>query len=222
MRGNWRRRGLRCLWPAPSDDGGFTLIELMVSIILMSAVGAGFLAATTSIFNGIHKEQGVVNAVDGNRRALQILDKQVRYSSAINSPVTAADGNFYDEYLWTKTSPTNVDVQTCSQWRLNPTTDVLQWRSWTAGTVPTTTPAWITVDTKVVNTSTPFVLLPAYPVDASGTQVPGVVLQFQRLAVTLTAAQDKGKVTSMSTYTAVNSPSAAALAVPVCQEVARS
>jgi prepilin-type N-terminal cleavage/methylation domain-containing protein len=205
---------------------GFTLIELMVSIILLAVVSTSFMAATNAIYGGIHKQQGLVNATDGNRRALTLFDKQVRSASAINTPAAAPDGNFYLEYLWTKTFTTTVDVPTCTQWRLNPTTDVVQWRSWTSGTIPSPTPAWTTVDTGVVNvpaTSPPFVLLPPYAVDrVTGLPINGVVLQFQQLQVSLIAKQDKGNVTSTSTYTALNSSSAAALATPVCQEVARS
>jgi prepilin-type N-terminal cleavage/methylation domain-containing protein len=226
MRLNRWRTALRDGRPARrAAEGGFTLIELMVSIILLAVVSTSFLAATNSIFGGIHKEQGVVNAVDGNRRALQSFDKQVRTASAINTPALAADGNYYVEYLWTKTSTTNVDVQTCTQWRLNPTTDVLQSRSWTSGTVPATRPTFTTIDTGVVNNpavNPPFSLLPPYPVDSSGAQIKGVVLQFQELKINLIAQQDKGSVTSTETLTALNSSSAAALATPVCQEVSRS
>jgi prepilin-type N-terminal cleavage/methylation domain-containing protein len=208
----WRRFIGRALPVREATEAGFTLIELMVSIILMSAVGAGFLAATTSIFDGIHKQQGVVDAVDGNRRVLQTLDKQVRYASAINTPGAGTDGNFYVEYLWTKTSPTTVDVQTCTQWRLNPTADVLQSRSWTSGT--TTPSAWSTAETNVVNnpaTDPPFVLAPPVPTPT------GVVLQFQEMQVKLIASRDQGNVTSTSTYTALNSQNGAALSTPVCQ-----
>jgi prepilin-type N-terminal cleavage/methylation domain-containing protein len=195
---------------------GFTIIELMISMILLAVVSTSFLAATNSIYNGIHKQQGVVDASDGNRRALELLDKQVRYASAINAPATAADGNFYVEYQWSK-SDNSTDTLTCSQWRLNPTTDVLQWRSWRSGTVPSVVPAWTTVDTGVVNvpsTAPPFALLP--------TTQNGVVMQYQELGLNLIAKRDKGNVTTVSTLTALNTPNSALPTTAVCQEVARS
>ena len=98
------------------------MIELMVSIILLAVVSTTFLAATNAIYGGIHKQQGITNAADGNRRRLTMLDKQVRYASGINTPGTASDGNFYIEYQWSQ-STGSLDAATCSQWRLNPTTD---------------------------------------------------------------------------------------------------
>ena len=98
-------------------------------MILLAVVSTAFLAATNSIYRGIHKQQGITNAADGNRKAFELLDKQVRYAQAINTPGTAADGNFYIEYQWSQ-STGSLDAVTCTQWRLNPTTDVLQMRSW--------------------------------------------------------------------------------------------
>ncbi len=85
-------------------EEGFTIIELLVSMILLAVVSTTFLAATNAIYAGIHKQQGIVNAADGNRRAFELLDKQVRYASAINTPGTAPDGNYYVEYQWSKST----------------------------------------------------------------------------------------------------------------------
>jgi prepilin-type N-terminal cleavage/methylation domain-containing protein len=196
--------------------GGFTIIELLISMLLLAIVSTTFLAATNSIYSGIHKQQGITNAADGNRRALELLDKQVRYASAINAPVTAADGNFYLEYQWSKSNG-STDTVTCSQWRLNPVTDVLQWRSWTSGTTPSPTPVFTTVDTAVVNnpaTQPPFALL--------ATNLNGVPMQYQELSLNLIASQDKGNVTTTSTLTALNTPNSGVPSTAVCQEVARS
>ena len=214
-----RRRSLR-----DRAESGFTLIELMVSIILMGVISSAFLVATNTVFKGIHKEQGIVDATDGNRRALTVLDKQVRYASAINTPGIASDGDFYIEYLWTKTSTTSVDVATCSQWRLDPVNDLLQWRSWTSGITPTTRPVFLTVDTGVINdpvANPPFALTPLVQLSQPAAAAP-VILQFQEMRVTLQAKRDTGNVTSTSTLTAQNSAGSAALTTPVCQEVSRA
>ncbi len=207
------------------SDGGFTIIELLVSMILMAVISTTFLAAINAIFSGIHKQQGIVNAADGNRRAFLLLDKQVRYASAINTPGTAADGNYYVEYQWSK-STGSVDDVVCSQWRLNPTKDLLQYRSWPSGSTPTPTPAWTTVDTGVVNnpsTQPPFWLL--------GPTAQGATMQYQVLDVNFITKSDKGTVTttgptlkdgSVVGFTALNTPNAKAPSPAVCQEVARS
>jgi type II secretory pathway pseudopilin PulG len=223
------RRLARRLRPARRfASEGFTIVELMVSIILLAVISTTFLAATNAIYGGIHKQQGITDAADGNRRAFELLDKQVRYASAINTPGTASDGNFYVEYMWSK-STGSLDVVTCSQWRLNPTTDVLQYRNWAAGTTPNPTPAWTTVDTGVINnpsTQPPFWLL--------GNTAQGATMQYQVLDVNIISQRDKGTITTIGGqldktdptkyvgFTALNTPNSSAPSPAVCQEVARS
>jgi prepilin-type N-terminal cleavage/methylation domain-containing protein len=192
---------------------GFTMVELMVSIILLAVISATFLAATNSIYAGIHKQQGITDAADGNRRAFELLDKQVRYASAINTPGTGSDGNFYIEYMWSQ-STGSLDAVTCSQWRLNPTTDLLQYRSWASGSTPSPTPSWTTVDTGVTNSTTPFALL--------GPTINGATMQYQVLSINFIAKRDKGNLTTTGQFTALNTPNNAAPSPSVCQEVARS
>jgi prepilin-type N-terminal cleavage/methylation domain-containing protein len=208
----------RCSKAARNESAsGFTIIELMVSIILLAVVSSSFLVATNTIFKSVRKQQGVANAADGNRRALTVLDKQVRYASAINTPAIVG-GNFYFEYLWTSTqSVTTIDTPTCTQWKLNPTTDLLQYRSWVQAATPTTAPAWTTVDTGVTNdptTQPPF----SFPVLPTGAPV----MQYQQLAVNLIAKRDTGNVVTQSTLTALNTSNSAAPTTAVCQGVARS
>ena len=199
-------------------SAGFTLIELMVSMILLAVVSTTFLAAINAIFAGIHKQQGITDAADGNRRAFELLDKQVRYASAINTPGTASDGNYYVEYMWSK-STGSLDAVTCSQWRLNlsSTTHVLQYRTWPSGTTPNPTPTWTTVDTGVINTPStqpPFSLF--------GATVNGATMQYQVLAINFIAKRDKGNVTTTGQFTALNTPNSSVPSPAVCQEVARS
>jgi type II secretory pathway pseudopilin PulG len=226
------RRIARRLRPGRSAGAsGFTIVELLVSIILLAVVSTTFLAATNAIYGGIHKQQGLVNAADGNRRAFELFDKQVRYASAINTPGTASDGNYYVDYQWTK-STGSVDTIMCSQWRLNPTTDVLQYRDWTSGSTPSPTPAWSTVDTGVINnpaTQPPFWLL--------GPTAAGATMQYQVLDVNFISQRDKGTVTTTGPsvpdpsdpsgkkvvgFTALNTPNAQVPSPAVCQEVTRS
>ncbi len=194
----------------------------MISIILLAVISSAFLAATNSIYNGVHKQQGITDAADGNRRALELFDKQVRYASAINAPGTGSDGSYYIEYKWSKSNG-SVDAQTCTQWRLNPATHVLQWRSWTSGVTPATTPRFTTVDTGVMNnvTTNPPYKLTTSPPDGS-TLPSGVTLQYQELKVSVVSKRDTGTVTSSETLTALNSANSAALTSSVCQEVGRS
>ena len=190
-------------------------------------VSTTFLAAINAIYSGIHKQQGITDAADGNRRAFELLDKQVRYASGINTPGTAADGNFYVEYQWSK-STGSLDAVTCSQWRLNPTTDVLQYRSWASGTTPNPTPSWTTVDTGVINnpsTQPPFWLLGTDGARRDDA-VPGAGHQLHRKrdkGTVTTTGQTCGPVaTSRRLHRVEHARTAAVPSPAVCQEVARS
>ena len=204
-------RRIKAVRDGASD--GFTIVELMVSIILLAVISTTFLAATNAIYGGIHKQQGITDAADGNRRVFETLDKQVRYASAINTPGTGTDGNFYIEYQWSK-STGSLDAVTCTQWRVNPTTDVMQTRSWASGTTPNPVPTWTTVDTGVTNTTTPFALL--------GPTLNGATMQYQVLSLNLISTRDKGNVTTTGQFTALNTPNNNAPSPSVCQGVPRS
>ena len=214
-----RRRAHR----APHGESGFTIVELLVSMILLAVVSTSFLAAVNAIYSGIHKQQGITNAADGNRVAFELLDKQVRYASGINTPGTAADGNFYIEYQWSKSNG-SLDTLTCSQWRLNPTTHDLQWRSWVAGATPNPTPTFTTIDTGVTNvpaSAPPFALMgPTGPPSLPGGT--GPTMQYQVLKINLIARHDTGNLTTAGNLTALDTPNSGVPSPSVCQEVARS
>ena len=201
---------------AQDPEAGFTIVELMITIILLAIVSSGFLAATNAIYNGIHKQQGVTDAADGGRRALQLLDKQVRYASAINTPAVASSGNAYLEYKWTQSNG-STDTLICSQWRLNTTTHRLQMRTWTSGVTPSPAPAWNTVATGVVNSPAS---QPPFTLPAAGAN--GATLQYQVLKINLISSRDTGTVNTTSTLTALNTPNSAPPTTPICQELGRS
>lgn len=210
------------------DAAGFTLIELLISMILLAIVSSTFLAAINAIYSGVHKQQGITDAADGNRRAFELLDKQVRYASGINTPGTATDGNYYVDYQWSK-STGSLDAVTCSQWRLNPTADVLQYRSWPSGTTPNPAPPWTTIATGVINnpaTQPPFWLL--------GPTAGGATMQYQVLDINFISKRDKGTITTTGPtivdpsgnkvvgFTALNTAGSGVPSPAVCQEVPRS
>ena len=92
--------------------------------------------------------------------------------------------------MWSK-STGSLDDATCTQWRLNPTTDVLQYRSWTSGSTPSPTPPWTTVDTGVSTTQHPPAVLAAR---ADGHTAP--TMQYQVLSINFITKRDKGNLTT--------------------------
>jgi prepilin-type N-terminal cleavage/methylation domain-containing protein len=108
------------------DDRGYTLTELLVSMALFAILLALVAAATTTMFTSLRKQTGQTDNLDNSRKVVQLLDKQVRYASAINTPVTGSDGNLYVEWL----SGNLNQQQTCYQWRWVVSGSQLQYRTW--------------------------------------------------------------------------------------------
>jgi prepilin-type N-terminal cleavage/methylation domain-containing protein len=171
--------------PARRDDG-FSLVELMISMALMSVVTALF---TTGIVQ-VYRAQSFTD--DVTETSLQIhdafirLDADVRYAAGISVPGTAG-ANQYVEYL---VSNSGTDV--CSQLRL--TGDgFLQLRRKTGTAAPS---AWTVLASQLVSP----VSFARVPATANGNA-------YQQLSVTLTA-QPAGNTaqqeSSSYTFTALN------------------
>ena len=181
------------------DDAGFTLIEMLVTLSVMSVVmvmvtGAVLLAGSTSArvdSTGIAQSQVTT--------AFMTLDRQVRWASAISQPGSVGSDN-YVEFLTPDGSASR-----CYQLRFNRTVSQVQERSWPQGT--TTFSAWQPL---------------ASGVTAASFQLPAAVgnATLARLTVSVTAAAGgaKGVVTATTalTFTALNSTSSSATSV--CSE----
>ncbi|MFC5999789.1 type II secretion system protein J [Quadrisphaera sp. GCM10027208] len=135
------RRRLR---PRPRTDDGLTLVELLVVMIIFSAV----LAMTYSVLITVQKQTrdttSRAEAVGEARLALQQIDRQVR-SGNVLTPLglqlqvyTQANG-----------------VQRCVEWEVDTTTKELRTRSWSpTWTTDGLVSGWSVVARDVVNTST--------------------------------------------------------------------
>lgn len=95
---------------------------MSVFAILLALVAA----ATMSMFQSLWRQTGQTDNLDSSRKVISLLDKQVRYANAINTPVTGTDGAFYVEWR----SGNADQQQTCYQWRWVPSTKLLQFRTW--------------------------------------------------------------------------------------------
>jgi prepilin-type N-terminal cleavage/methylation domain-containing protein len=107
-------------------DGGFTLVELLVSMIVFAII-LGII--TTAIVTMLHQEQresGQADNLDASRKVIEMLDHSVRYANGVSQPGTGTDGSYYVEF---QTGNTN-QQQTCTQWRYVPTGGELQRRTW--------------------------------------------------------------------------------------------
>ncbi|BCJ45713.1 hypothetical protein GCM10010168_58670 [Actinoplanes ianthinogenes] len=166
-----------------TDDRGFSLIDLMVSMSLMAVFMAIFTTGIVQMYRTAGRAEAT-QAVQGNLDvAFERLDDEVRYAKAISKPDT--DGHWV-EYL-------TVDgaAQTCTGLRLQG--GLLQRRTWASGATPGST--WNTLASGVSGTFT------------AGSRAD----QRQQLTVQLSArftADDAARETSFQ-FTALNSDATA-------------
>jgi prepilin-type N-terminal cleavage/methylation domain-containing protein len=172
----------------PPDDDGFSLIELMVTMTVMSIVMTLFTAGMVQLFSAQNHSDALTGASQQVHVAFVRLDRELRYSSGISAPGTATSGNGYVEY-----EITNTGVPVCSQLRITPT-GKLQTRK----KVDTAAAGgWSTIASQLVDPST-FNRIPA---TLGGNA-------YQQLVVSLTAqaggaAQTEAETASF-TFTALN------------------
>jgi prepilin-type N-terminal cleavage/methylation domain-containing protein len=190
---------------ATANDSGFTMIEVVVVMVIMTVVLIIFTTGVTQAFSAENKVDTASNAEGQVLIAFQRLDKEVRYATGISAPGTSS-GDPVVEWLTSFTGTT-----TCYQLRLHTATGQLQQRTWTDGVTPVVPTGWQQLATNVTST-TPFVRVNP---DSSG------VFQFQRLevAIAVTLGVNKTKTTKQSdiTFTALNTTTSSATATDPCQ-----
>jgi prepilin-type N-terminal cleavage/methylation domain-containing protein len=177
-----------------TDDEGYTLVELIVSMSILAVLISIFMAAMTQEYKDTVRTQAVSTAADETLRTMNRLDHTIRFASAVNRPVEVGT-NWYLEYQLTATL--NGAQPLCTQWKFDSTADTLAYRTWTVtGGAVTPTP-FVTTSVHVVNnpaTQQPFTFLPA---DSVYTR--------QRIQVFLIVQNNRGNGAQIrSTFTALN------------------
>jgi len=201
------------------SDEGFTLMELLVAIGLLSILMAIVTAALVSMFQTVRKQQNQADAIDQIRFVVDKLDKSVRYANAINTPGAGSTaGTLYVEWrIGNLTGATNYS-QTCNQWRFDSTNGLLQSRTWTEGTSGSTLTSWFTqADHIVQHGSTAVFVLPISTIQGAGAPAK------QQLQIAFDATVGTQQSTTRSTQltlTAANTTSAS-VAAGKCTDVSR-
>jgi prepilin-type N-terminal cleavage/methylation domain-containing protein len=168
-------------------DSGFTMLEVMISMTLMTFFMALFSGAVYQMFKVSNKTSALTQSSAQLHYAFERIDAQIRYSSAISPPSATASalGAWYVEFLNTASGTNN-----CYQLRVY--NSQLQERTW-IGT-PATAPTWVPLASGLQTpTSTPFSFN-----TAAGSQTA------QRLTVSLTALNtldSSSNTTSQTTLT---------------------
>lgn len=174
--------------PAPASrpvDAGWSLLETVVSMSLMSVAGAIFTAGFVQVYRTFNLLQAQNDAQQQLTTAFLRLDREVQYASALSLPAKV-DDNWYVEYL-TGTGST----RTCVELRLNVAAGQLQRRSWT-NSPPIAPTSWIPLASGVAPavsgtgvTVAPFTLLRADP-----------AFTFHRLQVVMASTSGTGATAS--------------------------
>lgn len=193
-------RSLRLARHREQPDAGFSVIELVVSIgIFMTVIGI-FMSAVVVMSHNTVKVQAVADAGADVRKAFQRMDKQVRYTDAINIPGAGASGATYVE-IRTPASVAASGYTTCTQWRWDPNAKTLAMRTWRDGTG--TPGAFQTIVEHVVPTTTgsPATTVPALQLKRAAPTHPR-----QELVVNVTVlGAEKRTVSSQASFVARNS-----------------
>ena len=156
------REDLRSPVEHRDGDSGFTLTELLVSMAIFAIVITVFMGAMVSITHATARAQEVANAGDSVRMAFQMLDRQIRYAEAINSPGVGSSGAHYFEFL--TSAQRDGELPLCTQWRFDPVEGTLAYRTWRDVTVGTVSDwrevaDWMRNDLSGATPRTPFTLL---------------------------------------------------------------
>jgi prepilin-type N-terminal cleavage/methylation domain-containing protein len=98
-----------------AGDSGFSLIEVMVTMSVMSIVVVLFTGGIIQLYKAQNRSDAVTGVSQQIHTAFVRLDRDIRYSAGISVPATVSSGNEYVEY-----QITNTGAVVCTQLRITP------------------------------------------------------------------------------------------------------
>lgn len=197
-------------------DSGFTLVELVVAMVILTIFFAAFTGVVAHFFDLNKRQQARAAGTDVARTMVETLDRQVRYANGINAPSQGGDGTWWVDW---RTGSVGKQ-QTCNQWRVT-AAGAAQWRSWepslTNPAAAVTPSGWRSIGDSVRADG-------SSPVFALGAGLAGSASSRQTLTLdfAVSRAGDRDAVATIVTFTAVNTKAPGAPSPAVCQEVPRS
>lgn len=203
-----------------SGDAGTSLMEMVVGMAVLTVFMGIFTGAVVGMTQTINKVEAVTTSSSQTNIAFLTLDKLVRYSTAIATPLTGAGGDWYVEL---DTVDGITSAETCTQLRVDVPLRQLQQRTWTATGLTTYTnlAGWKMIANNITNGAAA-----TGDVDQPFSTPPplgGASTGYQRLQITLVAGTDgpSSPTTSRArtTFTALNSVTSATTNAAKCQQV---
>jgi type II secretory pathway pseudopilin PulG len=208
---------LRRVREAQQRDAGITTVELIVAMGIFVTVIAIFMGGVVVMTKNAVRSTVTANAGDSARLVLQRFDKQVRYADAINLPGPGTGGRQYIEFRTPATVAAS-GVTTCTQWRWDPTTTVMEMRSWADGA--TSLPAFVSVAKGIVADPSvpkyPFALDLASPVHPRQEVTVSLLLSGAQGARVSTASSYVARNSSVESPSNVDNPADGVSDTPVC------
>jgi prepilin-type N-terminal cleavage/methylation domain-containing protein len=168
-----------------SGDAGFTLIDMMMAMTVMSVVMAVFTASVVRMYRTANDVESRSVAQTQLGVGMQRLEREVRYAQGISEPYPVSGATYADMLVIQNNG------RQCLQLRV--AGGVLAQRTWTYQADPLDLTGW-TVLASGVSSTTPFDYLP-----------PTETLGHQQLTVALTAGTGTAKDANSETFTALNS-----------------
>lgn len=174
------------------DDRGITLVELLVSMMVLGVAMVIFGTTLMTVQTGVVKQDQLAQTNDQARLALEQLDREMRSGNVLYDPASEGSStpgadttdNSYYVRIYTQTNA-GTRGYSCVQWRIN-TSKELQTRWWPPEN-PTAVTAWRTVAEGVVNRAFG---VPAFQLDSDPLKGGAVAGQSRVLNVTLRVSVD--------------------------------
>jgi prepilin-type N-terminal cleavage/methylation domain-containing protein len=138
-----------------SGERGLTLVEMMVTLMILSIALAIFLSVLFSVQRGVVLQEQRTARNDQARLAIQALDRELRSGNVLYDPASESVP-YYSLRIYTQSNAPTRGIM-CVQWLLDE--EKLQTRQWVPYD-PSTATSWRTVAEGIVNrTVTPNVQL---------------------------------------------------------------
>ena len=139
------------------DDRGMSLVELLVSMFILSIVLLVFGSVLASVQRGIVRQDNLTRTLDQARLALQQLDREIRSGNVLYDP--AAEGGsqatctgcvgYYTLRIYTPANADTTSTYYCTIWKIDASGNLMT-RQWPPDQIGNVTP-WRTVATGLVN-----------------------------------------------------------------------
>lgn len=134
------------------SERGFTLVELLVAMFVLSIVTAIFGSTLASVQSAVVREDRYSQANDQARLAMEQLDREIRSGNVLYDPATPLAGYvpYYYLRVYTQTNAPTRGGYVCSMWQIDTNQQLLTQR-WSPANPNGTTTGWRVVATGVVN-----------------------------------------------------------------------